>query len=229
MKHIRPLDTIDPALYDRNTEIRSKVWVEYVDGAPVLAVDLDDCLLDTCSLLIHRVNERCGTQHKFSSMVTYDIVKTLNIDMTSFMDILHNSDYLRQTLPFPHAKEFVERLKNGEYNHHFNIYNDHKPYVVFITHRGFRPDGFIMTHDLLVEHDLIPDQLIVCPVGQSKLDVLDELFADNIQLIIEDQPKILSDFTEAGIQTVKNLRPYNAEHWTDYSIDLTKSAEPIFA
>jgi hypothetical protein len=61
------------------------------------------------------------------------------------------------------------------------------------------------------------------------LDILDDLFGDNVQLIIEDQPKILNDFTQAGIQTVKNLRPWNKDHWTDYTIDLTCSPDPIFA
>lgn len=214
--------------YDRNSTLRQKTWREYESGIPVIGIDLDECLLDTCSVILKHVNEKCNTDHHVEHITQYDMAKTLGIDPTLFQDVLHGTDYLRHTQPFPHAKKFIDTLKSGDLSQHLGICSDEPPYIVFITHRGFRPDGFILTHDLLVEHDLIPDMLIVCPMGMNKVDVMDNLFDDNVHLIIEDQPRILHDFLEAGVQVMKSVRPWNKDSvWTDYSIDLTTSHYPL--
>lgn len=219
---------MNPKEYDRNSTLRQKIWREYENGTPVIAVDLDECLLDTCSVILSYVNAKCNTEHKVEHIVQYDMAKTLGIDPTIFQDILHGTNYLRETPPFPHAKTFIDNLKSGDLSEHLGVCKDVPPYVVFITHRGFRPDGFLLTHELLVEHDLIPDMLIVCPIGTCKVETMDELFEDNVSLIIEDQPKILQDFLAAGVPAMKSVRPWNKDSvWTDYSINLCVSPLPF--
>jgi hypothetical protein len=216
---------MNPKDYDRNNELRKKIWNIYEQGRSVIAIDLDECMLDTCSVILSHVNKICGTDHKVEHIHQYDMAKTLNIDPKVFQEILHETDYLSNTPPFPFAKEFLNRLKSKDFNGLLDIPEQDVPYIVFITHRGFRPDGFILTHDLLIDHDLIPDMLIVCPIGMNKVEVMDELFDDNVKLAIEDQPKILHDFLEAGIPVMKNLRPWNISSvWTDFSIDLKVSS-----
>lgn len=218
--------SIDSKEYDRNTEVRMKVFTQHLFGQPVVAVDLDECLLATCHTILQYVNARCGTNYTTDHITQYDMAKTLGLDLVMFQDILHNSNYLRETQPFPHAVEFIQNLRSGKYNEQLQLSEDDLPYIVFITHRGFRPDGFLLTYELLTEIDLIPDHLIVCPMGVSKLDVLDDLYQDHVRLIVEDQPKILAEFLDAGIPVMKSVRPWNKDLWTDFHIDLTKHHLP---
>lgn len=192
----------------------------------VAVFDIDEVIWGINHAYLAEVNKALGTTYSVEQLHKYDMCKQFDIPYPLFTDVLHKTDAFSRVKVFQHSHTMIEGFKNGSLCSHFGLMNEPHS-VVFITHRGFRPDGLKITYDLLMKHNLVPDVLIAAPLGTSKLDIADDMFGHELCCIVEDKPSTLQEFSEAGFITIKSHKPWNVDVWSDYSIDLEKSVMPL--
>lgn len=192
----------------------------------VIVVDIDEVIWGINHSYLEEVNKHMGTNFTVDQIISYNMCQCLGIPYDVLTHVLNNTDAFSRIKVFQHSHSMINGLREGTLPQHYGLMNEPHS-VIFITHRGFRPDGFKITHDLLVQHNLIPDMLIAAPLGMSKLDIADDLFGHNLCGIIEDKPETLQEFSEAGFLTIKSDKPWNKNVWSDYTIDLSKQLLPI--
>lgn len=212
--------------FDTTTEIRKYVFKEYDGSMPVIGLDLDEVLWAVMPSYLTELSAITGQTYLMENFHEYNMCRSLGVSEKLVHHVLNNTDAFCNVDPYTYSESLVRMLREGVITPSYGLASE-PHYIAFITHRGFRPDGFIKTFDLLKSFGILPDALIAAPMAQSKLDVMDELYQDNIVLIFEDCPKNIDEFVSASIPVAKHIQPWNKNVWADYTIDLNKQAMPL--
>lgn len=213
------------ATTNNDTPIRKYMFNEY-DGQPVIGCDIDEVLWSVMPSYLAEISKLTGVCYSMDQMTEYNMSKTLNVHPSIINEVLHNTDAFCRVTPYRFSESLIRNLREGIIPSSFGLPRE-PHYVALVTHRGFRADGLIKTLDLLKQFNIIPDALVAAPMTASKLDVMDDLYGDNISLMIEDCPPTIYEFLAAGIPVVKQDQPWNRSVWTDYTIDLKKQLGPL--
>lgn len=211
--------------HNTSKEIRRLVLRELDPETPVVAFDLDEVLWNVNYAYVEEINKAIGTSFTVEDLTTYNMTEATGVPLDVFHNILHNTDAFARVVPCQFARELVEGIRDGSLCSYFGL--ESRPHkVVFITHRGYRPDGTKVTFDLLKEHDLLPDELVVAQLGSSKVVIADEYYGEYMSLMFEDHPVTINDFLLSGFPVVRSCRPWNRDVWADFVVDLNQSSLP---
>lgn len=211
--------------HNTSKEIRRLVLRELDPETPVVAFDLDEVLWNVNYAYVEEINKVMGTNFVLEDLKVYNMTEATGVPLEVFHNILHNTDAFARVVPCEFARELIQGIRDGSLCSYFGL--ESRPHkVVFITHRGYRPDGAKVTFDLLKEHDLLPDELVVAPLGSSKVIIADDYYGEYMTLMFEDHPHTINDFLMSGFPVVRSCRPWNRDVWADYVIDLNQSSLP---
>lgn len=172
------------------------------EGQPIAVVDIDDVVYPCTRVLLNHLNER------YKKQVSMDAITRLRIEEhfpeleDPFLQYLINgfSDYMDNASAYSYAKPVIELLK------------DHGFYVLFVTARGFHPEGYRYSHTFLKDSDIHFDCLATVRIGQSKLDFVLDHFGYDVHLLVEDSASVISEFKEydSSVRIIKANRPWNS-------------------
>lgn len=194
------------------------VLKEGLTEKPVVLVDLDETLVDTCSVFLDYISSKHDIEMLFHDLEHYDLDKYADIGEFCIKDVLQNSGYIQKAKPFKHALNFVQQLQKG----HFD---KNKYHVAIVTHRGSSEEVFQATQRQLHSIGIPYNSLHVVSRETCKLKYLQH-FECVPQLVVEDNTRVLQEAIRQGITTVCHARPWNTDVRVAYRIRLTESTIP---
>jgi hypothetical protein len=208
------------------TEVKSLSRPSFNPDAPTVVIDADETIWGVLGPYINEINRIMGTDHKPEHVTRYDICGVLDVPQQVFYDVLMSDAFSKPEI-YIYAKQFLRKLREGGFNHMFGVPAGVQINIALVTLRGFRLDGFKITHDLLVAHDLYFDVLTALPMTKSKLDYADAEFNDLIG-IIDDSPNNLREFRMGGYLPICALAPWNQHLYEEFPNRLDLANHPGF-
>ena len=168
--------------------------------------DLDDVLSNLRESLYQVMHKATGIDKHWRDWHHYDLSRHFSIDNDALNAILVNQRALESCVPEPGAVTATKRLSAQGFE------------LIIVTARAWHPQAFELTQTWLHAHDIDFHGLCVVPLGSNKMDVL--AGCTDIVLAIDDHPRNIRHYQQAGVSTLMVDRPWN----TDYH-----AAERIFS
>lgn len=146
-----------------------------------IVFDLDDTLCDFSYQLLLTVNEVYGKNIQMSDWNSYNIDEVLGFKVEQFFDMLRDCKVIEKCQPVTNARMVLEAVAP---NYEINI----------VTARAWHDQGKEITTDWFAQHGLPYDNIIVCPPGHSKIEMITHL--DNVHLAVDDRDIHCVEFHE---------------------------------
>lgn len=174
-----------------------------IPNQPIAVVDVDDVMYPCTAVLLDHFNNHFETDHKFEDIKVFHLEKLfpqLGNKHEFLQHIIHQvSDYMLRAQPYVYAQDLCASFQKAGF------------YVAITTSRGFHPHGYHHTHQMLTDHAIPYDCLATVGIQDSKLDFVLEHIGHSVEWVVEDNLKILQEFSELGVRTMKFERPWNTE------------------
>lgn len=175
----------------------------YIPNQPIAVIDVDDVMYPCTAVLLDHFNTHFGTDHKFENLDGFHLEQlfpSLGNKQQFLQHIIQEvSDYMLRAEPYVYARAMCKAFQ--ETGH----------YVAITTSRGFHPHGYKHTHEMMSAYEIPYDCLAAVGIAESKLDFVLEHIGHSVEWVAEDNVRVLQEFSEFGVRTMKFDRPWNQE------------------
>ena len=161
-----------------------------------IILDLDDVLANLRESLYCTLSSVTGIDLHWRQWLHYDLRLHYAIDDARLNRVLIENQTLEACEPEPGAGSMTRKLSQLGYR------------ITIVTARGWHPRAQALTAEWLHRHAIHYDRLAVVPLQSNKLKVIDRL--DDIALTVDDHPKHIQHYQDAGLKTLVMDRPWNA-------------------
>ena len=180
-----------------------------------LAIDIDNVVCNFVEAMIEFVNFNLETNYKPDDVTVWDFVDSprIEIEYTKMMDLFAEFSALKLWGNAPLYKDSQEVLEWIDEHHDFIYLTNRPPEAEQKTINYFEKHGipFVATHVLRDYDDDVCFGSIVFVNGHTKAEFAKRF---GIDIAIEDKPKSIQEYIDAGIYTALKIEPYN--DWIDY-------------
>ena len=174
----------------------------------IAIIDIDDTLADLRSPMCNSLNAICEEKYHWGQWTGDNTVEKLyGISTDELLGAIKDDLLLENLEPHPEVKEFMHLLHKLDY------------YVVFLTARGWHPNGNVVTEEWLKKHNIEYDRLIVCALEDNKADIVAANF-DSVDFAVDDSVRHCRSYSEQPI--VKNVYTYDLPWNRDVDIGRAK-------
>lgn len=160
--------------------------------------DLDDVLSNLRESLYQVMHKATGIDKHWRDWEHYDLGRHFSIDSDALNAILMEQRALENCVPEPGAAAATRHLSAQGFE------------LSIVTARAWHPQAFELTQTWLQTHAITFHELRVVPLGSNKMDVLKE--HRDIVLAIDDHPRNIQHYQQAGVSTLMVDRPWNAHY-----------------
>lgn len=162
----------------------------------VFVFDLDDCLCRLRESLHSAIKKTTGMDIHWTEWNSYDLSSVYGTSSDLLLQAFIKGEALENAEMEPDAKNIIGLAKEAGHR------------TVILTARAWHPKGSELTENLLKSSSVIPDELIVIPLGVSKADFLSKL--GKVSAVLDDHADHLDAFKAAGVnRTFLMTRPWN--------------------
>lgn len=161
----------------------------------VIVLDLDDVLANLRETLYRVLLTATGVDLPWRQWPHYDLRKLYAIEEIPLQALLKRERALESCEPEPGAAAATRALRAQGYQ------------VRIITARGWHPDAERLTRHWLAQHGIEHDTLAVVPLTGDKVAMIED--RSQVVLAVDDHPRYIDGYRQAGIPAVVVDRPWN--------------------
>ncbi|SBV38545.1 hypothetical protein BN7874_298 [Phage NCTB] len=171
------------------------------EGQHIAVLDIDDFIYPCTQVMLDHLNQAFDKQVKLDDLTELNVGKWFEeiSEANTFRHFLLSYNYMNVVPVYDYVAPMVEKFRRAGV------------YVAFVTARGFHPEGYRNTHQLLTDNNIYFDCLATTRIGQSKLDFVLDYICDEVHIVGEDSASVIEDFTSTfDVQILKSERCWNS-------------------
>jgi len=166
---------------------------------PWLVFDMDDVLVDLSTHIEKHLNTRTGKNISKTDWYTFNLGEIYDIDSDSLYDMFFETSMLETTKM---TKSIADTLIKAKTYYKVGI----------LTARGWHPDAYNITQNMLLECDVVVDKLHIVAHHEKKEDAITQHFQGHIAGFVDDNIAHVKGVHEKGIEAWILTQPWNSTY-----------------